>query len=104
MGLDHMQKLVKKHCKLYKGGETNPYSETCDTSVSEYLKFQIWDAECSAVKGYTQWYDSWKSKNPIITLTKEDAAETIYKLAVRTKLKKMQDGSDVDFMSMYFEL
>ena len=103
-----MQKLVKKHCKLYKGGDKNPYNAnpTGDDWTKEYLKFQIWDAECSAVKGYTQWYDSWKSKNPNITLTKEEAAETIYKLAVRTKLRKMQDGwdDDIDFMSMYFEL
>ena len=101
-----MQKLVKKHCKLYKGGETNPYSETCDTSVSEYLKFHIWDAEYSVVKGFSNLYDSWKSKNPDILLSKEEAAETMYKLSIRTKLRKMQEGwdDDIDFMSMYFEL
>ena len=107
MATTNIIELVKSHCKLYKGGEyNNPYNPDTpgDQWAMEYLKFHIWDAEYSVVQGFTGWREDWESKHPGVTLSKADKAEEIYKFAILSKLKKMQDSSDIDFIAMYFEL
>lgn len=98
--------FVKQHCKLYKGGDTNPYSFSTLSGAEwakEYLKFNIWDAEYSVVQKFTWWREMWEEQNDNTGLSKEDKAEEIYKFAILDKLKKMQ-RPDIDFIKMYFEL
>lgn len=98
--------LVKGFCKLYKGGDKNPYDpETAPQSewANEYLKFQIWGAEYSVVRGFNWWYDTWKATYKREIADKAERAEEVYKLAILDKLRKMQ-RDDIDFQAMYFAL
>lgn len=106
MAKSNIIEIVKSLCKLYKGGDTNPYSP--DTKQGEewkheYLKFQIWDAEYSVVQRFTWWKQMWEETYFIANLSKEEKAEEIYKCAIRDKLRKME-RPDIDFMQMYFNL
>ena len=105
MATTNIIELVKKHCKLYKGGDTNPYDPdtTGEKWAMEYLKFHIWDAEYSVVQGFTGWHEEWKRNNPKSNLSKEEKAEEIYKKAILSKLMKMK-RPDIDFIKLYFEL
>lgn len=106
MATTNIIELVKQHCILYKGGDTNPYNYSGlsgDKWAKEYLRFNVWDAEYSVVQKFTWWRKVWEEQNNIQTLTKEEKAEEIYKFAILDKLKKMQ-RSDIDFVKMYFEL
>lgn len=98
--------LVKSFCKLYKGGDKNPYNPTDasrDAWALEYLKFQIWDAEYSVVHDFNGWFEIWQRNTPKELANKVEKAEEIYKLAISDKLRKMQ-RSDIDFQAMYFKL
>lgn len=99
-------KIVQGLCKLYKGEDTNPYNpDNVPQSewAKEYLKFQIWDAEYSVVKGFEWWYDMWKRQRPKQLADNEEKAEEVYKLAIFDKLQKMK-REDIDFQAMYFAL
>lgn len=106
MASTNIIEIAKEHCKLYKGGDTNPYKPT-DVSkekwADEYLKFQIWEAEYSVIHRFTWWREVWEERTANIDIPKEEKAEEIYKLAIQDKLKKME-RTDIDFMKMYFEL
>lgn len=98
--------LTKTHCKLYKGGDTNPYKPTGvpkEKWAEEYLKFQIWEAEYSVIQRFTWWREIWEEQTGKTQVSKEEKAEEVYKLAIMDKLKKME-RPDIDFMAMYFKL
>lgn len=106
MASTNIIELAKNHCRLYKGGDKNPYDPTKATEnewAEEYLKFHIWEAEYSVIQKFTWWRDMWLDSGGNPDLPKEEKAEEIYKLAIRDKLRKM-DRPDVDFMAMYFNL
>lgn len=106
MATTNIIELVKKHCKLYKGGDTNPYnfySLKGEKWAKEYLKFHIWDAEYSVVQKFTWWRELWDDQNPGSNLSKAEKAEEIYKMAILDKLRKME-RPDIDFMKLYFDL
>lgn len=106
MATTNIIELVKKNCKLYKGGDTNPYrpeEASKENWAKEYLKFQIWDAEYSVVQKFTWWRQMWEDSHFIHDLSKEERAEEIYKLAIKDKLRKIE-REDIDFMQMYFDL
>ena len=106
MAASNIIELAKGHCKLYKGGDTNPYDPTKATKkewASEYLKFHIWDAEYSVIHRFTWWREIWEENGGNKDLPKEEKAEEIYKLAILDKLRKME-RPDIDFMAMYFSL
>lgn len=100
--------MVKSLCKLYKGGgaSDNPYKpeEADETNwASEYLKYQIWDAEYSVVHNFSWWFEVWQLNYPKELSDKQDKAEEVYKLAISDKLKKMH-RDDIDFQAMYLAL
>lgn len=106
MATTNIKEIVKGLCKLYKGGDQNPYHpETVsqDQWKDEYLKSQIWDAEYAVTQNFTWWHDQWKENRFIPGLSKSDTAEEVYKLAIFDKLEKMK-RPDIDFMQMYFDL
>lgn len=110
MASTNIQDLIKGYCKLYKGGDesNNPYHpekefDNIEDWRKEYLKFHIWDAEYVAVRAANSWLSDLEGKMDISKLSKNEKAEEIYKLAVKTKLMKMRTAS-CDFMKMYFEL
>lgn len=97
---------VQRLCKLYKGGEANPYNpESASRSdwANEYLKFQIWDAEYSVVRGFEWWYDTYIHQTPNRATDPTELGEDIYKFAILDKLRKME-REDIDFQAMYFSL
>ncbi len=99
-------KEILKHCKLYIGGDTNPYKPTevpNEKWAEEYLKFQIWEAEYSVIQRFTWWKDLWEDRNNGTRISAEEKAEEIYKMAIRDKLRKMEQP-EFDFTKMYFEL
>ena len=106
MAQSNIIEMVKSLCKLYKGGDKNPYdpdSVKPSEWANEYLKFQIWDAEYSVVRGFEWWYDTWKHTRPKELADKAEKAEEVYKLAIFDKLQKIK-RDDIDFQAMYFAL
>lgn len=106
MAATNIIELAKTHCKLYKGGDTNPYKPTevpKEKWAEEYLKFQIWEAEYSVIQRFTWWREVWEEQTGKTQVSKEEKAEEVYKLAIRDKLKKIE-RTDIDFMAMYFKL
>lgn len=106
MAQSNIIEMVKSLCKLYKGGDKNPYNpDNVKQSewANEYLKFQIWDAEYSAVRGFEWWYDTWKRTRYKELASKAEKAEEVYKLAIFDKLQKIK-RDDIDFQAMYFAL
>ena len=106
MAKTNILELVKGCCKLYKGGDTNPYrpdEANREEWAKEYLKFHVWDAEYSVVQKFTWWRQMWEERHSMPNLTKEQKAEEIYILAIKDKLKKME-REDIDFQQMYFDL
>lgn len=94
-------------CRLYDGGETNPYNpDSVKPSewANEYLKFHIWDAEWAFVSNFNEWRDIWQRNSNSPELNQADVAEEVYKLAIRSKLGKMRVDDKYDFHKMYFEL
>lgn len=99
--------MVKSYCKLYKGGDTNPYSPNKVAQsewANEYLKFHIWEAERAVVHNFNQWRDIWRRRYNAPAISKEETAEEVYKFAIRSKLGKMSVDDTHDFQKMYFEL
>ena len=90
-------------CKLYNGGEINPYtpfSTSTDSWAMEYLKFHVRDAEFAFVANYGEWLNMWQRKE-----NKSDVNDpkSVYHFVVNCKLGKMQ-RDDVDFVEMYRKL
>lgn len=93
---------IKGFCKLYKGGDQNPYNHSGLSGsewAMEYLRFQIWDAEYSVISKFTWWSEQCNTSD----LTDSEKAERIYQLAIQSKLSKMQ-RPDIDFVALYFRL
>lgn len=107
MAASNIQDLIKDYCKLYKGGDTNPYKPEFNGDLEayhkEYLRFHVWDAEKSAVQNYYYWLSELGDKMDISKLSKEDRAEEVYNLVVRTKLQKMETDT-CNYIEMYFKL
>lgn len=107
MAQSNIIELVKSLCKLYKGGETNPYNpDSVQPSewAKEYLKFHIWSAEQAVVRNFNEWRDIWERRYSPPAMAKADVAEEVYKFAIRTKLGKLSVDDRYDFQKMYFEL
>lgn len=97
---------VLNFCKLYKGGDSNPYKPTevpKEKWAEEYLKFHIWDAEYSLVHNYSWWQEVWEEQSSYTNISEEEKEEEIFKFVIKVKLRKMT-RPDIDFTKMYFEL
>lgn len=107
MSKNTVQELVKGFCKLYKGGDKNPYRPfdlQGEEWAKEYIKFQVWDAEYSVCQNYYWWLDTWQRNYFEPGLSKADTVEEVYKLAVRDKLSKMNQAKEYNWIQMYFDL
>lgn len=102
-----MRNKLIKHCKLYKGEATNPYTDILSSSKGEawhtaYLKFNIWDAEYSVSNNPQWWIDMWEHTFKI-KMPKENQSEELYKFCISDKLKKLETNN-IDYYAMYFQL
>ena len=90
-------------CKLYNGGEINPYKPfptSTDSWAIEYLKFHVWDAEFAFVANYWEWLDMWQRKE-----NKRDANDpkSVYRFVIGCKLMKMH-RDDINFEKLYKDI
>lgn len=94
--------MVKSHCILYKGGDTNPYS---GDSEMDYLKHWVWIAESSVVRGFNTAYEAWKEEHGTEIADKSERAETIYKKTISDILQRIGSPEQYKhYLDMYFDL
>ena len=94
---------LKELCKLYNGGEINPYtpfSTSTDSWAVEYLKFHVWDAEFAFVANYGEWLNMWQRKEG---KREVNDPKSVYRFVIGCKLMKMR-RDDINFEKLYQEL